>query len=108
MTCHTDLKTKMSNEKTHQPAARDCQRCHKPHFSAQPSLVNAAVQPLCGECHDYKKATFGKAHINIEAAVMNCRNCHDPHASKDPKFFKDVVHAPFAGRSCEECHIVTK
>jgi hypothetical protein len=40
--------------------------------------------------------------------VMNCRNCHDPHASKDPKFFKSVVHAPFAGRSCEECHIITK
>jgi len=108
LTCHKDLKTKMEKEKAHQPAARDCERCHKPHFSAQSSLMNQAIQPLCGECHDYKRASFGKAHIGIEASVMNCRNCHDPHASKDPKFFKAVVHPPFAGRSCEDCHIVTK
>jgi hypothetical protein len=39
---------------------------------------------------------------------MDCRKCHDPHASKDLKFFKPYMHAPFAGRSCEDCHIVTK
>ncbi|MGZ6395875.1 MAG: cytochrome c3 family protein, partial [Pseudobdellovibrionaceae bacterium] len=44
----------------------------------------------------------------IEAAVMDCRTCHDPHASKDPKFFKAFIHPPFAGRSCEDCHIVAK
>jgi predicted CXXCH cytochrome family protein len=102
------MKTKMEKEKAHQPASRDCERCHKPHFSAEPILLNQRIQPLCGECHDYKKATFDKAHISIEASVMNCRNCHDPHVSKDPKFFKDVVHPPFAERSCEGCHIVTK
>ena len=48
------------------------------------------------------------AHIYIDASVMNCRSCHDPHASKDPKFFKENVHAPFAGRSCDDCHIVNK
>jgi hypothetical protein len=37
---------------------------------------------------------------------MDCRNCHNPHGSEDPKYFKDEVHAPFAGRSCEDCHIV--
>jgi predicted CXXCH cytochrome family protein len=107
-TCHKDLKMRVEEEKAHPPAVRDCQRCHKPHSSVQAALMNQPIQALCGECHDSKKATFGKAHLNIEAAVMNCRNCHDPHASKDPKFFKSVVHAPFAGRSCEECHIVTK
>ena len=70
--------------------------------------MNQAVQLLCGECHDFKRPTFGKAHINIDPGVMNCRSCHDPHASKDPKFFKTSVHPPFAGRSCEDCHIVTK
>jgi hypothetical protein len=39
---------------------------------------------------------------------MNCRSCHDPHSSTDPKFFKSHIHPPFAGRSCDECHIVTK
>jgi predicted CXXCH cytochrome family protein len=108
LNCHKDLKTKMGKEKAHQPAARDCLRCHMPHVSPQAALMNQPIQTLCGECHDSKSATFGKAHIGIEAAVMNCRNCHDPHASKDPKFFKDVIHPPFAGRSCEDCHIVTK
>jgi hypothetical protein len=37
---------------------------------------------------------------------MNCVGCHSPHTSKDPKLFKEQVHAPFAGRSCEECHVV--
>jgi hypothetical protein len=66
------------------------------------------VQSLCGQCHDVKADAFKSAHIYIDAAVMNCRSCHDPHASKDPKFFKENVHPPFAGRSCDDCHIVTK
>jgi hypothetical protein len=71
-------------------------------------LLTQKIQPLCGECHDAKSASFGKSHLQIEASVMNCKSCHDPHASKDPKFFKSIVHAPFGGRSCEDCHIVTK
>jgi hypothetical protein len=39
---------------------------------------------------------------------MDCRKCHEPHASRDPKFFKENLHAPFGGRSCDECHIVGK
>ena len=108
LNCHKELKAKMGKEKAHQPAARDCLKCHKPHFSAEIDLLTQKIQPLCGECHDAKGTSFAKAHISIEASVMNCKNCHDPHASKDPKFFKGVVHAPFGGRSCEDCHIVTK
>jgi hypothetical protein len=40
--------------------------------------------------------------------VIDCRKCHDPHASKDPKFFKANLHPPFAGGSCEDCHVVKK
>jgi hypothetical protein len=39
---------------------------------------------------------------------MDCMSCHAPHASKDPKFFNEMIHPPFAGRYCEECHIVEK
>jgi predicted CXXCH cytochrome family protein len=108
LTCHKDLKAKMEKEKTHQPAARDCERCHKPHFSAEAALINQRIQPLCGDCHDFKGTAFGKAHIDIDPGLMDCRTCHDPHASKDAKFFKEVIHPPFAGRSCEECHVVSK
>jgi predicted CXXCH cytochrome family protein len=108
LTCHKDLKARISKEKAHQPAVRDCERCHKPHFSGEPALIAQTIQPLCGECHDLKGASFAKDHIYIDASVIDCRHCHDPHASKDPKFFKEVVHPPFAGRSCEDCHLVTK
>jgi predicted CXXCH cytochrome family protein len=105
LTCHKDLKTKLEKEKPHSPATRGCERCHVPHFSKQESLLAQAIQPTCLECHSPTRGNFGKAHLNIDANVMDCKSCHDPHASKDPKFFKADVHAPFAARSCEECHI---
>ena len=108
LTCHKDLKEKMRNEKTHSPAGRDCLRCHGPHFTGEGNLLAKPVQTLCSECHNVKEASFGKAHFQIDPAVMNCVTCHTPHASKDPKFFKEKVHAPFAGRSCEDCHLPAK
>jgi predicted CXXCH cytochrome family protein len=95
----------MEKDNAHQPAARDCLRCHKPHSSAQDTLLIQAIQPTCLECHNPARATFSKAHLNIEATVMDCRKCHDPHASKDPKFFKANLHMPFGARSCDACHI---
>ncbi len=103
--CHKDLKEKMRKEKTHSPAGRDCLRCHAPHFAGQGTLLVKPAQALCFECHNVKEASFGKAHFNIDPGAMNCIGCHTPHASKDPKFFKENVHAPFAGRSCEDCHL---
>jgi len=136
LTCHTDLKEKMFQKQAVAPAAsddapadvsgksktpddakiyvhapsdlKDCQICHRPHFSAELALINPPIQVLCGKCHDYKKATFSTAHINIDARVMDCRKCHAPHTSKDPKFFKEAVHKPFTERACKECHIVKK
>ena len=88
------------------PDLKKCQTCHRPHFSAELALINKPIQPLCGECHDYKKDTFSKAHINIDAKVMDCRKCHAPHTATNPKFFKKTVHKPFAERACKDCHIV--
>ena len=108
LTCHKDLKERMAKEKAHSPAATDCLRCHTPHFGAQQALLSQPIQLLCSQCHDSKAKSFDSAHIGIDAAVMHCEKCHDPHASKDPKFFKEYVHAVFASRSCDECHIVGK
>jgi len=96
----------MAKENKHSPAASDCLTCHGPHLASEPRLLNDKVFSICGQCHDAKGNAFKKAHLSIEASVMDCKSCHDPHASKDPKFFKKNVHAPFAGRSCEDCHIV--
>jgi predicted CXXCH cytochrome family protein len=106
LNCHTKVKEKIENERVHWPAENDCLGCHRPHFSDEPAVTTKPLHGLCGECHETDSDSFRKAHIGISAEVMNCNRCHNPHASKDPKLFKDVMHAPFAARSCDPCHIV--
>jgi hypothetical protein len=36
---------------------------------------------------------------------MRCTGCHDPHASAGAGLLREVEHGPFAGRSCEDCHV---
>ncbi len=103
-TCHKAMKEKMAKEKVHSPA-EDCLNCHSPHYSVQKALATQPVAELCGQCHDVKDAKFSKAHLGIDPKNINCISCHNPHSSKDPKFFKAVEHAPFAGRSCDACHV---
>jgi hypothetical protein len=78
------------------------------HSAAEPSLLAQPLQKLCGECHDLKSAAFDKAHLGIKASQIDCRTCHDPHASKHPKLFKAVLHPPFGGGSCGDCHVTGK
>jgi len=105
--CHKPLKERIATEKAH-PPVDDCLTCHAPHHSAQPKLATQPLGELCGNCHDAKEKGFQKAHLAIEPAAIDCMSCHDPHASKDPKFFKAKVHAPFAARECEACHVTEK
>jgi predicted CXXCH cytochrome family protein len=105
LTCHKELSERMKGATKHSPVD-DCSDCHQPHFSAQARLLQQPEGQLCGNCHDTADPGFGKAHLGIDPAVMHCAKCHEPHASKDPKLFKANVHAPFAGRSCGDCHVV--
>ena len=106
LTCHADLESRMASQQTHSPAARDCLRCHVPHAATTESLLAKDQQPLCAECHDLESDSFSTAHLGIDPGVMTCTRCHDPHASDDAKYFRAEIHAPFALRSCEECHLV--
>jgi len=133
LTCHPDLKAGIYSESAanqrpqagtdtgdaaaeqkaktkiyvHSPSdIKNCYICHRPHIASQPALLPKPIQPLCGECHDYEKATFVSAHIKIDAGLMDCRNCHDAHTSASPKFFKANVHRPFADGNCKDCHII--
>ncbi len=106
LACHSDLKTRMAEGNSHSPAERNCQRCHQPHSASIDPLLVMPMQALCGECHEADSTDFQKAHISIAAQDMDCMSCHDSHASKDPKYFKPTMHAPFASRSCDACHIV--
>jgi predicted CXXCH cytochrome family protein len=106
LACHKDIKNRMQGERVHPPAARDCLRCHAPHASVEKALLVRSSRMLCAECHKFDAAAFKSAHLDIDPAAMDCLRCHVPHSSKDAKLFKDGEHAPFAARSCEECHTV--
>jgi predicted CXXCH cytochrome family protein len=108
VSCHVRTGEKLRTETAHAPAESQCATCHQPHRSAEVGLLTQRQQALCAGCHDVKEAPFTKAHLGIDPSAMNCVRCHDPHASKDPKLFKPEVHAPFASRSCEECHVVNR
>jgi predicted CXXCH cytochrome family protein len=103
--CHGALGSRLASENRHAPV-EDCSDCHAPHVSSEAKLLHEPQSDTCSECHDVSDEAFGAAHLGIDPAVMNCVRCHDPHASKDPKLFKPTLHAPFAGRACEECHVV--
>jgi predicted CXXCH cytochrome family protein len=108
LTCHKTLKASLADGHVHPPAARDCLRCHTPHAAAEKRLLAQPVVTLCASCHDVATAAFGDAHVQIDPARMHCARCHDSHASKDPKFFKANAHAPFAAKSCTDCHLEPK
>jgi predicted CXXCH cytochrome family protein len=108
LSCHKTLKAAMDGGKVHSPAARDCQRCHEPHSSAESRLMTGPVNIICAECHNPASAAFSDAHLQIDPARMRCARCHEPHASKDEHFFKPNVHAPFAMKSCQDCHLAPR
>jgi predicted CXXCH cytochrome family protein len=63
------------------------------------------VRTLCADCHDVKTAAFSTAHLAIDPARMRCERCHDAHGSEEPRLFKSNAHAPFAMKSCQDCHL---
>jgi predicted CXXCH cytochrome family protein len=108
LSCHGPIGEALKAGTAHPPAESQCTSCHLPHFAGEARLLAQRQQTLCAGCHDVKEAAFSTAHLGIDASVMNCVRCHDPHGSKDPKLFKPELHAPFAARSCEECHVVKR
>ena len=93
--------------KTHSPA-ENCLTCHAPHHSAQARLAVQPLHEMCSQCHELGDKAFTTAHLGIAPKDINCVSCHDPHASQDPMLFKKTVHAPFAARQCDACHVTDK
>ncbi len=91
-----------------------CDTCHTTHKTgAEPTQENrfhlTKVAPaLCVDCHDVKDAGLQKAHQNQPFGTANCVQCHNPHQSDAPKLMAKFLHVPFAGNSCETCHLATK
>ena len=65
--------------KAHEPVRRgECFRCHAPHASAEPHLLQARPDDLCHRCHELGASSFRASHERRMGA--SCTGCHRPHA----------------------------
>lgn len=89
----------------HPPVEKNCLTCHDPHSSAgAPHLLKQAVPALCVTCHKPDQPAFVKQHLGYAVGKADCSSCHDPHGSSTKGTLWANVHAPVAGRMCNQCH----
>ena len=121
--CHADL---LAEETVHQPAKKDCERCHilsgEEHPIKNKHTFNLAdkVPDLCYECHE-SKSDMDLVHTPVKEG--KCLDCHFIHSSPNLYLVKvepvsglcltchkldvssaKMVHQPFADGSCTKCH----
>jgi predicted CXXCH cytochrome family protein len=60
------------------------------------------------ECHDVKTEAIVKSHHGQPLEGSNCLSCHDMHQSDGAKLVQRFAHSPFAGNSCDICHLAPK
>jgi len=81
--CHKDFVT---GNNVHGPVAvGDCLACHLPHNSNEVSLLKAAPDEICGQCHQEERLAAGM-HNRLHERGMGCMECHDAH-SGDARYF---------------------
>jgi len=134
LTCHSDKDATQIKGHTHQPAVRDCLRCHDPHVTENKNQLLKAVSGekkdnLCLICHTQglNVPEKGSRHAALD---MGCDACHithktgpepttenrfhltkgapalclDCHDPKDAGLQKAHQGQPFAGANCLQCH----
>ncbi|MDA1298959.1 MAG: DmsE family decaheme c-type cytochrome [Proteobacteria bacterium] len=89
LSCHRDLRGPFLFE--HEPVTEDCTLCHRPHGSAQPSLLKTRSPFLCQQCHltaDHpSQLADGRALVSRDSNLLvnGCTNCHSSvHGSNHP------------------------
>jgi predicted CXXCH cytochrome family protein len=103
-------------EKGSRHAALDtgCDSCHVIHKTGKPGALESEFHQLkdplkrCMECHDVKNEAIVKAHYGQPLEGSNCLSCHDMHQSSRPNLVQGFAHSPFAGKSCDICHLAPK
>ena len=108
-TCHADKNPADIKGTVHNPAKRDCLKCHDPHQSDNKfQLVKASSggekDNLCLGCHTIGLNTpeKGSRHIALD---MGCETCHVTHKTGEPgkiEFDYHLTKAPPA--LCIDCH----
>jgi predicted CXXCH cytochrome family protein len=78
-----------------------CLRCHDPHASGQPALLNEPMLDLCGGCHLAVVSRQQRSKVKHEPVMEGeCNACHSPHASDHPYLFNAATDMDV----CADCH----
>jgi len=134
LTCHADKNAAEIKGTVHQPAVRDCLKCHDPHASDNKNQLRKPTsgeqkENLCLGCHTtgLNVPEKGSRHPALD---MGCETCHvthktgergklefDFHLTKSPPALcvdchdtssadlqKAHQNEPFAGANCVQCH----
>jgi predicted CXXCH cytochrome family protein len=108
--CHADKNAADVKGQIHQPAIRDCLKCHDPHSTDNKALLlkpasgDSKESNLCLECHTtgLNLPAKGSRHAALD---MGCDTCHVTHKTKaDPASeFRDHLTKPTPAL-CLDCH----
>ena len=134
LSCHADKDATQIKGTVHEPAVRDCLKCHDPHVAENKNLLLKATaggekENLCLSCHKVGVSVPEKGSRH-GALDLGCDTCHTTHKTGDPAKFEFAYHLvkstpqlcidchdpkdealqkshqnqPFAGANCVQCH----
>jgi len=109
LTCH-DNKKLVAGHTIHEPAVRDCVKCHQPHQSAnanqllKPTSGSTKEDNLCLSCHEIgvNVPKEGSRHAALD---MGCETCHVTHKNGERGKQEFDFHLRKAVPAlCIDCH----
>lgn len=109
LSCHADKDASKIKGNVHQPAVRDCLKCHDPHTSENKNQLLKATSGdkkdnLCLTCHTQGLNTpeKGSRHAALD---MGCDACHVTHKTGAEPTIENRFHlAKAAPALCADCH----
>lgn len=113
LTCHGDKNAAEIKGIVHQPAVRDCLKCHDPHSSDNKNqLLKPASgeqkENLCLSCHTMglNVPEKGSRHAVLDSGCDTCHVTHKTGERGKPEFDFHLTKAPPA--LCLDCHDATQ
>lgn len=110
ISCHADKKAADIKGHVHEPAIRDCTKCHDPHTTdnknqlLKPTSGAGRSDNLCLQCHNKGMNTPAKGSRHA-ALDMGCETCHVTHKTGDVTKREFRQHlTKDAPALCVDCH----
>jgi len=134
LTCHSDKDAAQIKGHVHEPAVRDCLKCHDPHTAENKNQLlkptsgekkdnlcltchtqgtnvpekgsrHAALDSGCDTCHTtHKVGEKGKQEFDYHLTKAVPALCVDCHDVKDAALIKAHQGQPFGTATCTQCH----